>query len=527
MLRGPAKGKCSGVLENVLAWPAADHPWFRRFAELLAPSARFRVVENRLFDLIPRRDRPSWAVPIGFETLGIGGAPGDAVTMIEFARDRGGIMPRVFAVNHHPEIVDRFRQVMILNQKRDRGEVTDEWYRERLEILTRYLPGRGRGPAPAPHLGLHAPRAAALPPLPPGAAARRVARAGPPASTRTGSSTPSLARRWPGAARPRCSEGAPMIPKPPFPEGPHAASRRSREFERLKPRLAEVWDSLTIQDEEPRTSVVVPSLTLDQSELRKIAGRSSFYEERLLFLLIRLRNPRARMVYVTSQPVHPIILEYYLQFLAGIPASHARARLTLLCADDDSPRSLTEKILDRPRLLERIRAGHHGPGTRLPHRLQLDRRHERKLAVLLGVPLERRDPSPHPPRHEVGEPEGLQRGGGCPCPSASRTCDTPKATSRTALDELSERDPGSGARWSSSTRASPARATRSTATPEFSRAALRDADAPAASSRFRRRLPRSTLDKFIEDGRDRRGVHGREGEALALAPSFGSALAAT
>ncbi len=60
--------------------------------------------------------------------------------MIEFARDRGGVMPRMFAVNHHPEIVDRFRQVMILNQKRDRGEVTDEWYRERLDILTRAFP---------------------------------------------------------------------------------------------------------------------------------------------------------------------------------------------------------------------------------------------------------------------------------------------------------------------------------------------------------------------------------------------------
>jgi len=101
---------------------------------------------------------------------------------------------------------------------------------------------------------------------------------------------------------------------------------------------------------------VVPSLTLDQSELRKLPG-ASFYEERLLFLLIRLRNPRARMVFVTSQPVHPFVLEYYFQFLAGIPGSHARARLTLLCAYDASPRSLTEKILERPRLLQRIRDG--------------------------------------------------------------------------------------------------------------------------------------------------------------------------
>ncbi len=163
------------------------------------------------------------------------------------------------------------------------------------------------------------------------------------------------------------------------------------QFETLKPRLHEVWEALTLQDETPHTSVVVPSLTLDQSGLQKLAG-ASFYEERLLFLLIRLRNPRARVVYVTSQPVHPIILDYYFQFLAGIPASHARGRLTLLCAHDASPRSLTEKILERPRLIERICAGI----------ADTDRAYltvfnstplERRLAVRLGIPLNGLDPA--------------------------------------------------------------------------------------------------------------------------------------
>ena len=180
-----------------------------------------------------------------------------------------------------------------------------------------------------------------------------------------------------------------MIPKPPFPRD-LTPEREISEFQRLKPRLAEVWDALTMREEEPHTAVVVPSLTLDQSELRKIAG-ASFYEERLLFLLIRLRNPRARMVYVTSQPIHPIILEYYLQFLAGIPASHARSRLTLLCADDASPRSLTEKILERPRLIERIRAGIMDP-QRAYLTVFNSTPHERKLAVLLGIPLNGCDP---------------------------------------------------------------------------------------------------------------------------------------
>ena len=181
-----------------------------------------------------------------------------------------------------------------------------------------------------------------------------------------------------------------MIPKPPFAKD-LTLEQEIAEFEGLKPRLGEVWNVLTMRDEEPHTSVIVPSLTLDQSELRKLPG-ANFYEERLLFLLIRLRNPRARMVYVTSQPVHPIILEYYLQFLAGIPASHARSRLTLLCADDASPRSLTEKILERPRLIERIRAGIVDP-SRAYLTVFNSTPLERRLAVLLGIPLNGADPN--------------------------------------------------------------------------------------------------------------------------------------
>jgi hypothetical protein len=141
VLRAATKGKCSGVLENVLSWQAREHPWFSRLHALVGPSGRLRVVENRLFDLQPDRERwPTWAAPIGFETLGVGGPAGEAVTMIEFARDQAGVVPRLFAVNHHPEIVDRFRQLMILDQKRGRGEVSEAWYRERLEILTRSFP---------------------------------------------------------------------------------------------------------------------------------------------------------------------------------------------------------------------------------------------------------------------------------------------------------------------------------------------------------------------------------------------------
>ncbi len=181
-----------------------------------------------------------------------------------------------------------------------------------------------------------------------------------------------------------------MIPQPPFADT-LSLDEELRRFEELKPRLKEVWDVLMRTEDQPGTSVVVPSLTLDQDELRKLDG-ATFYEERLLFLLIRLRNPRAHVVYVTSQPVHPLILDYYLHLLAGVPASHARARLTMLCTYDASPRALTQKILERPRLIERIREAIPDP-ARAYLTVFNSTPLERKLSVLLGIPLNGLDPT--------------------------------------------------------------------------------------------------------------------------------------
>lgn len=180
-----------------------------------------------------------------------------------------------------------------------------------------------------------------------------------------------------------------MVPRPPFASS-LSEQQELEGFNLLKPRLTEVWDAITRHDAEPYTSVVVPSLTLDQRELEKLEG-ASFYEERLLFLLIRLRNPRARVVFVTSQPIHPHILEYYFGMLAGVPAHHARARVTMLCVHDSSPRSLTEKILERPRLIERIRAAI--PDKNRAYLTVFNSTPlERKLSVLLGIPMNGVDP---------------------------------------------------------------------------------------------------------------------------------------
>jgi hypothetical protein len=116
--------KSSGMPLNRLSREAMQHPWFAQFARELPDHQHFRVVDNRLFDLI--LDRPGKSIPIAFEAAG-----STALTMVELARDTTGEMPRFIGVNHHPEIIDRDHIMQVLDQKRAHGEVTDQWYDER------------------------------------------------------------------------------------------------------------------------------------------------------------------------------------------------------------------------------------------------------------------------------------------------------------------------------------------------------------------------------------------------------------
>ena len=160
-------------------------------------------------------------------------------------------------------------------------------------------------------------------------------------------------------------------------------------FEALQAKLVPLWHSIEGLNQDEQTIVVVPSVSIDMLEGSAIAMQP--YEERYLFLLLLLRQPRARIVYVTSQPILPSVIDYYLALLPGVIPSQARPRLFTVPVLDGTSRPLSLKLLERPRLLERIRALIPDP----------DRAHlvpfvtttlERDLAVRLGIPMYGADP---------------------------------------------------------------------------------------------------------------------------------------
>ena len=161
-------------------------------------------------------------------------------------------------------------------------------------------------------------------------------------------------------------------------------------FAPLQARLRSLFQRLKDDAGAPRTVVVVPGLSLDPEVLATI-GAARHYEERMLSMLMLLRMPRTRIVFVTSTPLAPSVVDYYLHLLSGVPTAHARSRLMLFSANDASARSLTAKLLERPRLIQRIRAAIGDPAQ--AHLSVFNATHlERDFALALDIPLYGCDP---------------------------------------------------------------------------------------------------------------------------------------
>ena len=90
------------------------------------------------------------------------------------------------------------------------------------------------------------------------------------------------------------------------------------QFEKLQARLVPLWESMQGIDRSRQTEptiVVVPSQTID---FDCKGAEMQAYEERMLYLLMLLRQPRARVIYATSQTILPTTLDYYMSLMPGV-----------------------------------------------------------------------------------------------------------------------------------------------------------------------------------------------------------------
>ena len=163
-------------------------------------------------------------------------------------------------------------------------------------------------------------------------------------------------------------------------------------FAGLQARLREFWPTVTLRSigDVERTVVVVHSLSFDVPD--HLTPVFPAYEERFLCLVLSLlRAPRSRVVYVTSQPIHQRLLDYYFGLVPELDRAEARARFLPVSLVDGRNEPLTRKLLARPGAIRRIRRLIGDPELAfiLPFCMTDD---EVELAVRLGLPIYGSDP---------------------------------------------------------------------------------------------------------------------------------------
>ena len=164
-------------------------------------------------------------------------------------------------------------------------------------------------------------------------------------------------------------------------------------FLELQSKLRDFWPTLTLRSigDVERTVVVVHSISFDVPD--HLIPVFPAYEERFLCLVLSLlRAPRSRVIYVTSQPIHPRLLDYYVGLVPDLDTPEARRRFFPVSLVDGRNEPLSSKLLMRPGAIRRIRSliGNPELAFILPFCMT---EHEVDLAVRLGLPIYGCDPA--------------------------------------------------------------------------------------------------------------------------------------
>jgi hypothetical protein len=128
------------------------------------------------------------------------------------------------------------------------------------------------------------------------------------------------------------------------------------EFAELQARLRALWPNVTLRSigDVERTLVVVHSISFEVPD--HLIPTFPAYEERFLCLVLSLlRAPRSRVIYVTSQPVLPRLIDYYFGLVPEIDTPDVRSRFIPIALCDGNNRPLSRKLLERPGAVTRVK----------------------------------------------------------------------------------------------------------------------------------------------------------------------------
>jgi hypothetical protein len=163
-------------------------------------------------------------------------------------------------------------------------------------------------------------------------------------------------------------------------------------FEALQQRLGHALELSQPGDEGEHVLVALPSFSLGESLLSHYGDRIPALEHRyLLAMLVLNRLDRCDLALVFCQAPTPEVVDYYFSLISPERRSHARERFRVFEVADPTHRSVAEKLLDRPDVLDELRE-HIGGRTAFIEPWNVTD-HEVNVALALDAPIN--GSSPH------------------------------------------------------------------------------------------------------------------------------------
>src|SRR3954469_14009413 len=210
------------------------------------------------------------------------------------------------------------------------------------------------------------------------------------------------------------------------------------DVEEVKERLAAALDANRPGSGE-HVLIALPSFSLGGSLLDHYAARIPALEHRYLnahLLLHRIEG--CELVFVSCEAPADDVVDYYTSLVPEHLRKSVRSRFRSVVVDDRSHRSVAAKLLDRPDILDELRASFRGrPAFIEPWNVTAD---EVEVATRLGAPINGTPPSLWPLGFKSAGRK-LFRAAGVPVPFGVEDVHTIEDVRR-AIEEIRRNRPG-------------------------------------------------------------------------------------
>jgi len=121
--------------------------------------------------------------------------------------------------------------------------------------------------------------------------------------------------------------------------------------------LQDTPDIVTPEYEGSRTIVLIPNISAG-AYLHSFYDGLQFFEERYLYFLVYLRQPKTRVVLILSEGLDPAYLDYvfgHVTSLLGVPRAALEERITYIWVPTLGEPSLTHSLVKQPDILNTIK----------------------------------------------------------------------------------------------------------------------------------------------------------------------------